>query len=85
MHRRTPTRGRRFLDVARITTRLQRRILRYLVRCGRLVRAEHDEEELQPDEPRLAELYAASVQGRAVVAGADVPLLLRQAQAPQRS
>jgi hypothetical protein len=55
-------------DVVQITTRLQRRILRYLVRCGRLVRAEHDEEELQPDEPLLAELYAASVQGRAVLA-----------------
>jgi hypothetical protein len=54
-------------DVIELTTRLHRRILRYLTRCGRLPKAEHAEEELQPDEPLLAELYAASVQGRVAI------------------
>ena len=52
--------------VVELATRTHRRILRHLPRCGRLPRAEHDEEE--PDEPLLAELYAASVQGRSVLA-----------------
>jgi hypothetical protein len=47
--------------VVEVTTRLHRRILRYLTRCGRLPKAEHGEDELEPDEPLLAELYAASV------------------------
>jgi len=42
-------------------------LLRHLTRCGRLPQAEPDEEEVQPDEPLLAELYVASVQGRAVL------------------
>ncbi len=54
-------------DVVEITTRLHRRILRYLTRCGRLPKAEQDEEEVQPAEPLLAELYAASVQGRVAI------------------
>ena len=49
-------------DVVQVTTRLHRRILRHLIRTGRLARTEPDQEE--PDEPLLAELYAASVQGR---------------------
>jgi len=54
-------------DVVEITTRLNRRILRHLTRCGRLPKAEPDDDEAQPDEPLLAELYAASVQGRVAI------------------
>ncbi|NOT31852.1 MAG: hypothetical protein HOP15_15510 [Planctomycetes bacterium] len=53
--------------VVEITTRLHRRILRYLTRCGRLPKAELDGDEVQPDEPLLAELYAAAVQGRVAI------------------
>jgi len=71
-------------DVALLTKRLHRRILRYLTRCGRLPKAEHDEEELQPDEPLLAELCAASVQGRVALGeenGASVERLGRRRDA----
>ncbi|NOT32246.1 MAG: hypothetical protein HOP15_17510 [Planctomycetes bacterium] len=54
-------------DVVELTTRLHRRILRHLTRCGRLPKAEPDEEQIQPDEPLLAELYAAAVQGRVAI------------------
>jgi hypothetical protein len=42
-------------DVIEVTTRLHRRILCYLFSCGRLPKAEPDEDEVQPDEPLLAE------------------------------
>jgi len=71
-------------DVVDVTTRLHRRILRYLTRCGRLPKAEADEDEVQPDEPLLAELYAASVQGRVAIgeeSGASVERLGRRRDA----
>jgi len=71
-------------DVVELTTRLHRRILRYLTRCGRLPKAEPDEDEVQPDEPLLAELYAASVQGRVAIgekSGASVERLGRRRDA----
>jgi hypothetical protein len=54
-------------DVVEVTALLHRRILRYLARRGRLPRAE-DGREAEPDEPLLAEIYSASVQGRGVLA-----------------
>jgi hypothetical protein len=54
-------------DVAQVTALLQRRILRYLARCDRL-RRDTQEVESEPDEPLLAELYSASLQGRGVLA-----------------
>ena len=71
-------------DVVELTMRLQRRILRYLTRCGRLPRSEHDEAEPQHDEPLLAEPYAASVQGHVAIAeqnGARVERLGRRRDA----
>jgi len=52
-------------DVAHVTAILHRRIVRYLQRRGRLPRAEQAEhDEPAPDEPLLALLSAASVEGR---------------------
>jgi len=52
-------------DVAEVVVRLRRRIVKYLRRCGRIPRDEHDESaQPEPDEPLFAELCAASVQGR---------------------
>ncbi|NOT30112.1 MAG: IS91 family transposase [Planctomycetes bacterium] len=71
-------------DVVELTTRLHRRILRYLSRCGRLPKDEPAGEELQPDEPLLAELYAASVQGRVAIgeeSGASVERVGRRRDA----
>ena len=52
--------------VEELTCRLQRRITRYLVRTGHLPRDPHGDEGPpdEPDEPLLAQLGAASVQGR---------------------
>ena len=54
-------------DVEDVTVLLHRRIRRHLWRTGPL-RRNADELEPVPDEPLLAELYAASVQGRGVLA-----------------
>jgi len=52
-------------DVERLTTRLQRRITRHLERRGRLARDASEEAAApEPEEPLLAELAAASIQGR---------------------
>jgi len=55
-------------EVVRLTALLHRRIARYLERRGRIARqdeAAHDEPE--PDEPLLAQLSAASVEGRSAL------------------
>ena len=54
-------------DVAEVTALLHLLILRHLARSGRL-RREAQEVEPEPDEPLLAELYSASLQGRGVLA-----------------
>jgi hypothetical protein len=54
-------------DVAEVTALLHRRIARHLSRTGAL-RRNADEDEREPAEPLLAELYADSVQGRGVLA-----------------
>ncbi|MCY2958955.1 MAG: transposase [Planctomycetota bacterium] len=52
-------------DVVHVTGLLVRRIVRYLQRRGRLPREEHVElDEPAPDEPLLALISAASVEGR---------------------
>jgi hypothetical protein len=61
-------------DVEEVTTLLHRRIRRHLSRTGPLRRSA-DELEREPDEPLLAELYAASVQGRGVLAERGEPAL----------
>jgi hypothetical protein len=59
-------------DVVEIFALLHRRVLRYLARCGRL-RCEAEGVEPEPDEPLLAEIYAASVEGRGVLAERGEP------------
>jgi hypothetical protein len=54
-------------DVAEVTSLLHRRIQRHLSRTGSLCR-NADELEREPEEPLLAELYTAAVQGRGVLA-----------------
>jgi len=64
-------------DVAEIAVRLRRRIVKYLRRCGRIPRDEHDESPPpEPEEPLFAELCAASVQGR-VALGPNVSVRRR--------
>jgi hypothetical protein len=58
-------------DVEEVALQLHRRISRYLVRC-RLWREEQDLQ-AEPDEPLLAELHAASVQGRGALADRGEP------------
>ena len=53
-------------DVEEVVALLHRRILRHLSRSAR--RRDAQELEHEPDEPLLAELYSASVQGRGVLA-----------------
>ena len=59
-------------DVEEVTALLHRRILRHLARSGRL-RREAAEVEPEPDEPLLAEIYSASLQGRGVLAERGQP------------
>lgn len=63
-------------DVEEVTLLLHRRISRYLIRCRRLRHASQDAE-VEPDEPLLAELHAASVQGRGALADCGEPSLQR--------
>ena len=60
-------------DVEELTCRLHRRITRYLQRTGHLPRDPHGDEAPQdePDEPLLAQLGAASVQGRVALGQAS--------------
>ena len=52
-------------EVRRVTERIARRIMRLLDRCGLGPQADSEEaDRLAIDQPLLAELYAASVQGR---------------------
>jgi len=55
-------------DIAEMVALLHRRVLRYFARSDRLRRAPEEVEQPEPEEPLLAELYAASVQGRGVKA-----------------
>ena len=61
-------------DVEEVTALLHQRILRHLSRTARL-RRELEAPEHEPDEPLLAELYTASVQGRGVLAERGEPAL----------
>jgi hypothetical protein len=63
-------------DVEEVTLLLHRRITRYLIRCRRLGRDAQDVE-AEPDEPLLAQLHAASVQGRGALADRGEPALGR--------
>ena len=60
-------------QVEELTCRLHRRITRYLQRTGHLPRDPHGDEAPQdePDEPLLAQLGAASVQGRVALGQAS--------------
>ena len=61
-------------DVEEVTLLLHRRIARYLMRRRRLLR-DFEELEAEPEEPLLAELQAASVQGRGALADRGEPAL----------
>lgn len=62
-------------DVEEVTLLLHRRIARYLMRRRRL--HDFEEPEAEPDEPLLAELQAASVQGRGALTDRGEPALER--------
>ena len=61
------------LDVEAVTSLLRRRILCHLSRTGPLRRSAQ-ELEREPEDPLLAEIYTASVQGRSVLAERGVPV-----------
>ena len=73
-------------DVAELVTLLQRRILRYLARSGHPRRQPGEEAPGEGEEPLLAELYSASVQGRGVLTERDTegvrPLRRRRGERP---